>query len=74
MAYTMKRLEKAKKLFPPLPKDHAPSEELIKQAQGPRYNLRARREDQIKIKFPAWMDDDKDEDYIPEKKQRTSKK
>ncbi|KAJ6015318.1 hypothetical protein N7540_009909 [Penicillium herquei] len=70
MAYTQKRLDEVKKLFPPPPPfdpNAPPSEEVIKKAQEPppRYNLRKRTKEQKDGFYMVWSDDEKDEDYIP---------
>ncbi|KAJ5655982.1 hypothetical protein N7507_007932 [Penicillium longicatenatum] len=68
MEYTSEQLQEAKALFPPKSKSDAPSAELIRQAQGPRYNLRPRDAKKSVERHPAWIDNDKsDTNYTPPK-------
>ncbi|KAJ6090349.1 hypothetical protein N7486_009164 [Penicillium sp. IBT 16267x] len=68
MEYTSERLQQAKELFPPKSKSDAPSAELIREAQGPRYNLRPRDANKSVERHPAWIDNDKsDKNYTPPK-------
>ncbi|KAJ5108128.1 hypothetical protein N7456_004803 [Penicillium angulare] len=63
--YTKELVAKLNALYPPVSKSAPPSEELIKEAQGPRYDLRPREEKPEAIKAAAWVDNEKDEDYKP---------
>ncbi|KAJ5637742.1 hypothetical protein N7490_007621 [Penicillium lividum] len=68
MSYTSEQLSKAKDLFPPVSKSDPPSAELIREAQGPRYNLRPRDASKNVQRHPAWIDNDKtDRNYKPPK-------
>lgn len=68
MAYTRERLERAKAAFPLPSKSAPPSEEVIKEVLGPRYNLRPRDTKSSPSKIPAWVDNEKDKDYKPTEK------
>lgn len=73
VAYTSERLQQARDLFPPKSKSDAPSAELIRQAQGPRYNLRPRDSKKSVERHPAWIDnDDSDKNYTPPNDSRES--
>ncbi|KAJ5935103.1 hypothetical protein N7466_004650 [Penicillium verhagenii] len=64
-AYSVERLLKAKKLFPPKSKE-VPSAKLIRQAQGPVYNFRPRSGLKRRGKNPVWVaENKKDANYIP---------
>ncbi|KAJ5280734.1 hypothetical protein N7478_006106 [Penicillium angulare] len=63
--YTEEFYEKVKAAFPPLSKYAPPSDEVIKEAQGPRYHLRPREKKPQPSKTPAWVDNEQDEDYKP---------
>ncbi|KAJ5949289.1 hypothetical protein N7454_000873 [Penicillium verhagenii] len=64
-AYSVERLSKAKKLFPPMSKQ-APSAKLIRECQGPFYNFRPRNGLKRRGKNPVWVaENKKDENYKP---------
>lgn len=74
-AYTLKQLEMSRKLFPP-PRQKIFSSKDADALLGPAYDLRRRNEQGREKITSTWIDNEEDEDYVPEEagtKRRRSK-